>query len=114
LGWAAGIDRRAGGIVALEHRREQIGDVAVMAGVAVVAGELDLAAGEELVEAAAVGCVAEAEQDPRGDVPGGEATPQQGQRRDPYPPAHQNRSARPNCINFSTWRIEKLMQFAGG
>ena len=52
---AAGVDGGAGGVVALEHRRQQVGDVAGVAGVAVLAGEADLAAGEEVVEAAGVG-----------------------------------------------------------
>ena len=41
---AAGVDDRGCRVVALEHRREQVGDVAAVPGVAVLAGEADLAA----------------------------------------------------------------------
>ena len=39
----AGVDGGAAGVVALEQHREQVGDVAAVAGVAVLAGEADLA-----------------------------------------------------------------------
>ena len=89
---AAGVDDGAGGVVAVEHRREQVGHVALVAGVAVLAGEAHLAAGEEVVEAARVGLVAEAEQDAGGDVALGEAAAQQRQRGDADAAADQDRA----------------------
>src|SRR5204863_8392718 len=47
-GWPAGVDRAAAGGIALEQHREQIGDVAAMAGVAVLARQADLGAVEEV------------------------------------------------------------------
>ena len=49
-------------LAALEQHREQIGDVAAMTGVPVLAGEPDLAAREELLHSARARSVAEAEQ----------------------------------------------------
>src|SRR5438128_4475918 len=81
---------------------------------AVIAGEAHLATGEELVEAAGVVPVAEAEQDAGGNVLRRERAAQQRQRRDSNPTPDQNRPRGPNCINFSLCWVEKLMQFAGG
>ena len=50
----AGVDGGAAGGVALEQHREQVGDVAAVAGVAVLAGQPHLAAGEEVLEPARV------------------------------------------------------------
>jgi len=49
--------------------------------VAVVARKLDLTASKEIVQAARVSLVAEAEEDPGGDVAGGKDTAQESQRR---------------------------------
>jgi hypothetical protein len=51
-GWPARIDGGAGGVVPLQHRREQVGDRAMVADVPIIGGQADLAAGEEVVEAA--------------------------------------------------------------
>jgi hypothetical protein len=86
------VDDGAGGVVAVEHRRQQVGDVAVVADVAVLAGQGHLAAAEEVVEAAAVGLVAEAEQDADGDVALGEAAAQQGEWSDADAAADEDRT----------------------
>src|SRR5436853_135238 len=70
---AAGVDDGGGGVVAGEHRRQQIGDVALVAGVAVLAGEADVraeaaAGAEELVQPSGVSLVAEAEKDTEGNA----------------------------------------------
>jgi hypothetical protein len=63
-----------------------------VAAVAVLARQPHLATGEEVVEAAGVGLVAEAEEHPRRHVALGEAAPQQAQRRDPDAAADQDRA----------------------
>jgi len=62
----------------------------VVADVAVVAGEADLAAAKEIVEAARVRLVAKAEQDAGGNIAIGEATSEQGERRYSDATPHEN------------------------
>src|SRR5690242_9570376 len=69
---AAGVDDGGGGVVACEHGREEVGDVALVTGVTVLAGELHIGAkaatrAEELGQAAGVLLVAEAEEDAKGN-----------------------------------------------
>jgi hypothetical protein len=66
----------------------------VVTGVAIVAGEAHLAAGEEVVEAAGVSLVPKTEQNAGGNVLRREAAPQQRQRRDPDPASDQDRPSR--------------------
>src|ERR1700712_4845687 len=92
----AGVDDRRAGVVAGEHRRQQVGDVAVVAGVAVLARHThlrtEIAAGTaEQLKAAAVLAVAEAEQDAKRHRPFAEAPAQQGQRRDADAAADEDR-----------------------
>ena len=62
-----------------------------MPGVAVLAREPDLAAGEEVVDAAGVLAVAEPEQDPGRDAAVGELAAEDRQRSDPDPAADEDR-----------------------
>src|SRR3954470_14814570 len=89
---AAGVDDSGGGVVAGQHRGEKVGDVALVAGVAVLAGEADVGAegaagAEELLEAAGMLLVAEAEQDAEGDAALYEVAAPDRHRRDPDPAA---------------------------
>src|SRR6478672_166952 len=84
-GRAAGVDGRAAGVVTLEEHREQVGHEAPVAGVAVLTGEPDLRAVEE-VQSAGVGPVPEAEQDPGGD-PGRDQLPAPDRERGHTDPA---------------------------
>jgi hypothetical protein len=93
--WAAGVDGGAGGVVTLEHRREQVGDVAVMPGMTVVAREPDLAAGEEVVEAAGVPAVTESEQQTSRDGAIRESSAEERERGDPDPAADEDRPCGP-------------------
>jgi len=61
---------------------------------AVVGGEADLTVGEEVIEAAAVLSIAEAEQDLSRHPASGEAAAQQRQRRDPDATADEDRARR--------------------
>src|SRR5215203_4244004 len=72
-GRAAGVDDRGGGVISGEHRCQQVVDVALMANVAVLAGEAYIWAeaapcAEQLLQSPRVLLIAEAQQDAEGNA----------------------------------------------
>jgi hypothetical protein len=85
--WAAGVDDCGGRVVAGEHRDQEVGYVALVAGVAVLAGEANIWAegatgAEELIEAAGVLLIPEAEEDSERYSPFDELAAPDGHRGD--------------------------------